>query len=89
MYLTGVLEVCNLLYRPLQNVVEVVAGREFHQLIHQHGGQGAGPEQSGLIVCRYTHIHVYSTHVLILINTRTCTLQVHVHMYMYVCHLLV
>jgi len=30
---------------------EIVRGSELHELVHEHGGQSAGPEQGGHILC--------------------------------------
>ena len=50
-HLTGLRALNNLLDGPLENGAQVRACSELHELIHEHGGESAGPEQGAHVLC--------------------------------------
>ena len=50
-HLTGVWTLYYLLDGLLENGLEVGTGCELHELVHEHGGEGAGSEQGAHVLC--------------------------------------
>ena len=56
-HFTGVRTLNDLLDGSLENGAQVGAGSELHELIHEHRGEGAGPEQSAHVLCGGTRAY--------------------------------
>jgi len=62
-YFTRMLTLNHLCYRPFQQRSQVRASCQFHELIHEHGGESTSTKQGPDIHCKETfknHLYVYS-----------------------------